>query len=53
MHSITDAEELDRKLLAEQIAEANKLRPFLWLLVFIAPIGVILGLLFGIALGGW
>ncbi|MBN9388733.1 MAG: hypothetical protein J0I20_11825 [Chloroflexi bacterium] len=53
MHSIMDAEELDKKLLAEQIAEANRLRPLLWLLVFIAPLGLILGLLFGIAIGGW
>lgn len=53
MHSITDAQELDKKLLSEQIAEANRLRPLIWVLMFVGPLGLILGLLFGIAIGGW
>ena len=53
MHPITDVENIDQKMLDEQIAEANRLRPLLWVLVFIAPLGLILGLFFGIWLGGW
>lgn len=52
MHPITDAENIDQRLQSEQIAEANRLRPLIWLAVFLAPLGVILGLAFGIWLGG-
>jgi hypothetical protein len=53
MHSITDVENIDQKMLAEQIAEAHRLRPILWVIVFLAPLILILGLLLGIILGGW
>jgi hypothetical protein len=48
-----DVEDIDQKMLAEQIAEARRLRPILWLVLFFAPLILILGLLLGIVLGGW
>lgn len=53
MHSISDVDDIDQRMLTEQMEEARKLRPLIWLLVFLAPIGLILGLLWGIAIGGW
>lgn len=52
MHPITDVADIDQRMLAEQIAEANRFRPFIWLLVFLAPLGLLVGLAFGIWLGG-
>ena len=51
MHPITEMD-IDQKLLAEQIEEGRKLRRLIWLIVFLAPIGLILGLAWGIILGG-
>lgn len=53
MHSISDVEDIDQRMLTEQMDEARKLRPLIWLLVFVAPIGLILGLFWGIWLGGY
>ncbi len=51
MHPITEMN-IDHKMQAEQIAEARRLRPLIWLIVFLAPIGMVLGLGCGILLGG-
>lgn len=51
MHPITEME-IDQKMQAEQIAEARRLRLIIWLVVFLAPIGLIIGLAWGIILGG-
>lgn len=52
MHPITDVDNIDQRLLAEQTAEAHRLRPLIWLIVFLAPLGLIIGLAWGILLGG-
>lgn len=49
MHSLAD---IDEKSRSAQIEEAHRLRPILWLIVFFAPLGLILGLTIGILLGG-
>lgn len=53
MHPITDVDNIDQKMLNDQINEASKLRPIIWLIVILAPLILILGLAWGIALGGW
>ncbi len=53
MHPIIDVDNIDQKMQAEQIAEAHKLRPILWLVVILAPLMLIFGLAWGIYLGGY
>jgi hypothetical protein len=52
MHPITDVENIDQKLQDEQIAEARRLRPIIWLVVVFAPLILIFGLAWGMLLGG-
>ena len=52
MHPITDVDNIDQKMQDEQIAEAQRLRPIIWLIVFLAPLILIFGLAWGILLGG-
>ncbi|MDB5079452.1 MAG: hypothetical protein JWP00_1376 [Chloroflexi bacterium] len=51
MHSLSEMD-IDQKMQSEQIEEAHRLRPIIWWLIFLAPLGLILGLAFGIWLGG-
>ena len=52
MHPISDVDNIDQRLQAEQIAEARRLRPIIWLIVFLAPLILIFGLAWGMLLGG-